>query len=96
MFLTDMKRDGIIHERQLDSLDSCFTGGHGRLRFDNLRIPASDVLGEIGKGSGMPRCAWRRRGSPLHALAGRRVARHRLRLCAHPRRLRQAAGRAPG
>ncbi|MGA4816163.1 acyl-CoA dehydrogenase family protein [Pseudomonas aeruginosa] len=36
--------------RQLDSLDSCFTGGHGRLRFDNLRIPASDVLGEIGKG----------------------------------------------
>lgn len=50
MFLTDMKRDGIIHERQLDSLDSCFTGGHGQLRFDNLRIPASDVLGEIGKG----------------------------------------------
>ncbi|MBN0646990.1 acyl-CoA dehydrogenase, partial [Pseudomonas aeruginosa] len=29
---------------------SCFTGGHGQLRFDNLRIPASDVLGEIGKG----------------------------------------------
>ena len=50
MFLTAMKRDGIIHERQLDSLDSCFTGGHGQLRFDNLRIPASDVLGEIGKG----------------------------------------------
>lgn len=50
MFLTDMKRDGITHERQLDSLDSCFTGGHGQLRFDNLRIPASDVLGEIGKG----------------------------------------------
>ena len=69
MFLTDMKRDGIIHERQLDSLDSCFTGGHGQLRFDNLRIPASDVLGEIGKGSGMPRCAWRRRGSPT-ACAG--------------------------
>ena len=123
MFLTDMKRDGIIHERQLDSLDSCFTGGHGQLRFDNLRIPASDVLGEIGKGfryaqvrlaparlthcmrargapghSGSP-CRSRARAlDPLHALAGRRAPcpRHRLRLCAHPRCLRQAAGRAPG
>ena len=50
MFLTDMNREGIIHERQLDSLDSCFTGGHGQLRFENLRVPATDVLGEIGKG----------------------------------------------
>ncbi|MCF5138178.1 acyl-CoA dehydrogenase family protein [Pseudomonas lactis] len=50
MFLSDMNRDGIIHERQMNSLDSCFTGGHSQLRFDNLRVPASDVLGEIGAG----------------------------------------------
>ena len=45
-----MNRDGIIHERQMNSLDSCFTGGHSQLRFDNLRVPASDVLGELGAG----------------------------------------------
>jgi alkylation response protein AidB-like acyl-CoA dehydrogenase len=50
MFLTDTDRPGFILERMMDSLDSCFTGGHAVLRFENLRIPASDVLGEIGKG----------------------------------------------
>jgi acyl-CoA dehydrogenase len=50
MFLSDMDREGIIHERLLDSLDSCFSGGHSQLRFENLRIPAQDVLGEPGKG----------------------------------------------
>ncbi|MFT3754421.1 MAG: acyl-CoA dehydrogenase family protein [Pseudoxanthomonas sp.] len=50
MFLADMNQPGIVLERMMDSLDSCFTGGHGVLRFDNLRVPASDVLGEIGKG----------------------------------------------
>ncbi|MDO9313671.1 MAG: acyl-CoA dehydrogenase family protein [Burkholderiaceae bacterium] len=50
MFLTDMDRPGITLERSMDAMDRCFTGGHGVLRFDNLRIPASDVLGEPGKG----------------------------------------------
>jgi acyl-CoA dehydrogenase len=50
MFLTDMDRPGITLERSMDAMDSCFTGGHGVLRFDSLRVPASDVLGEIGKG----------------------------------------------
>lgn len=50
MFLTDMDRPGIRLERLMDSLDSCFTGGHGVLHFDRVRIPARDVLGEIGKG----------------------------------------------
>jgi acyl-CoA dehydrogenase len=50
MFLADMNQPGIVLERLMDSLDSCFTGGHGVLRFDKLRVPATDVLGEIGKG----------------------------------------------
>ena len=50
MFLSDMDRPGITLERSMDAMDACFTGGHGVLRFDNLRVPAADVLGEIGKG----------------------------------------------
>jgi alkylation response protein AidB-like acyl-CoA dehydrogenase len=34
----------------MDALDACFTGGHGVVEFKNLRVPAADVLGEIGKG----------------------------------------------
>jgi acyl-CoA dehydrogenase len=50
MFLSDMNQPGIKVERLMDALDSCFTGGHGVIRFDNLRVPATDVLGELGKG----------------------------------------------
>ncbi|CAG4906720.1 acyl-CoA dehydrogenase family protein [Paraburkholderia saeva] len=50
MFLTDMDEPGIEHVRTMDALDSCFTGGHGVLRFSDLRVPASNVLGEPGKG----------------------------------------------
>ncbi|WP_028078969.1 acyl-CoA dehydrogenase family protein [Solimonas soli] len=50
MFLADMAQPGIRLERLMDSLDACFTGGHGVLHFENLRVPATDVLGEIGKG----------------------------------------------
>lgn len=50
MFLTDTDRPGFTVERMMDSLDSCFTGGHGVITLENLRIPATDVLGEIGKG----------------------------------------------
>ena len=50
MFLSDMNQPGITVERLMDSLDSCFTGGHCVVRFDNLRVPATDVLGEVGKG----------------------------------------------
>lgn len=50
MFLTDMDRPGITIERQIDALDSCFVGGHGVVRFDNLRVPATDVLGQVGEG----------------------------------------------
>ena len=50
MFLSDMNRQGIELVRNMDAMDSCFTGGHGVVKFDNLRVSASDVLGEIGKG----------------------------------------------
>ncbi|ACY14204.1 acyl-CoA dehydrogenase family protein [Haliangium ochraceum] len=50
MFLADMDQPGIAIERQMDSLDTCFTGGHAVLRFDDVRVPAADVLGEIGEG----------------------------------------------
>lgn len=50
MFLADMDQPGIEHVRTMDALDACFTGGHGVLRFHDLRVPATDVLGEPGKG----------------------------------------------
>jgi acyl-CoA dehydrogenase len=50
MFLSDMDRPEIEVVRTMDALDTCFTGGHGVLQFNNLRVPATDVLGEIGKG----------------------------------------------
>ncbi len=50
MFLTDMDVDGFILEKSMNAMDSCFSGGHGILRFENLRIPKENVLGEIGKG----------------------------------------------
>ncbi|CAM8644338.1 CaiA Acyl-CoA dehydrogenases [Oxalobacteraceae bacterium] len=50
MFLSDMQREGIRLVRNLDAMDSCFSGGHGVVEFKDLRIPATDVLGEIGKG----------------------------------------------
>ena len=50
MFLTDMDRPEVQVVRNMDAMDSCFTGGHGVVKFTNLRVPATDVLGEIGKG----------------------------------------------
>ncbi|MEQ5837315.1 acyl-CoA dehydrogenase family protein [Marinobacter sp. NFXS9] len=50
MFLADMDQPGIHVERLMESLDSCFTGGHGVIRFEGLRVPAQNVLGEVGKG----------------------------------------------
>lgn len=50
MFLAPMDAPGISIERSMDSLDSCFPGGHGVVRFEGLRVPACAVLGEVGKG----------------------------------------------
>jgi acyl-CoA dehydrogenase len=50
MFLVDMQAPGITVERMMDSLDTCFPGGHGVVRFDDVQVPAEDVLGELGEG----------------------------------------------
>lgn len=50
MFLSDMDAPGIAVERQMDSLDRCFPGGHCVVRFDGLRVGPEAVLGELGKG----------------------------------------------
>lgn len=50
MFLTEMSREGIEIMRDLDTLDRGFTGGHSEVNLNNVRIPASDILGEVDEG----------------------------------------------
>ena len=50
MFLADMATPGITVERQMNALDTCFPGGHAVVRFDDVRVPGTDVLGEAGQG----------------------------------------------
>lgn len=50
MFLADMDTPGIRIVRVIDSLDSSFVGGHAEVAFENCRIPASQILGELGQG----------------------------------------------
>lgn len=50
MFLSPMDAPGIVLERNMDTLDRCFPGGHGVVRFDGLRVHRDSVLGEIGQG----------------------------------------------
>lgn len=50
MFLAPMSSPGIVLERNMDTLDRCFPGGHGVVRFEGLRVHRDDILGEIGQG----------------------------------------------
>jgi alkylation response protein AidB-like acyl-CoA dehydrogenase len=50
MFLSDMDAPGIAVVRPMHSLDHSFPGGHCVVRFEGLRVPAGDILGEPGKG----------------------------------------------
>ena len=50
MFLSDMNNPGIELVRNMEAMDSCFTGGHGVLQFTNLRVSSKQILGELGKG----------------------------------------------
>jgi len=50
MFVSPMDAEGITVERQLDTLDHCFPGGHAVVRFNDLKVGPEDVLGEVGQG----------------------------------------------
>lgn len=50
MFLADLPSEGFRIVRELDTLDSSFTGGHAEIALEDLRIPAADVLGAVGEG----------------------------------------------
>jgi acyl-CoA dehydrogenase len=48
LFLIDGRSDGIVLERVMNSMDRNYVEGHGVVRFTDLRIPAANVLGEVG------------------------------------------------
>lgn len=50
MFLADLPNPAIRTERVLDTIDSSMPGGHACVSIENLRVPESAVLGEVGKG----------------------------------------------
>ncbi|MEZ4448989.1 MAG: acyl-CoA dehydrogenase family protein [Nannocystaceae bacterium] len=50
MFLADMDAPGIRIERQMEALDTCFTGGHAVVHLEGLRVGEGEVLGALGEG----------------------------------------------
>ncbi|MDD9879146.1 MAG: acyl-CoA dehydrogenase family protein [Magnetovibrio sp.] len=50
MFLSAPNAPGIEYVRPLDTIDSSFTGGHWEIAFNDLRVPAEEVLGAVGEG----------------------------------------------
>ena len=50
MFLVDLPDPAIRIERVLDTIDSSMPGGHSIVRIENLRVPASQMLGASGEG----------------------------------------------
>jgi acyl-CoA dehydrogenase len=49
LFLCDGTTPGIELERVMDTMDRNYVEGHGVVRFKDLRLPASAVLGEVGQ-----------------------------------------------
>ena len=49
LFLCDGRTPGIELERVMDTMDRNYVEGHGVMRFNSLRLPASAVLGEVGQ-----------------------------------------------
>ena len=50
MFLVDLPDAAIVIERVLDTIDSSMPGGHSIVRIENLKVPASQMLGAPGEG----------------------------------------------
>jgi len=49
LFLTDGDQPGIVIERIMNTMDRNYVEGHGVVRFDNLALPKSALLGEPGQ-----------------------------------------------
>ncbi len=49
LFLCEGDTPGIVIERVMNSMDRNYVEGHGVVRFDNLTLPPSAVLGEVGE-----------------------------------------------
>ena len=50
MFLVDLPDPAIMFEHIPNTIDNSMPGGHATLRIENLRVPASQMLGEAGEG----------------------------------------------
>ncbi|MGC6471876.1 MAG: acyl-CoA dehydrogenase family protein [Parvibaculales bacterium] len=50
LFLTELPNEAIKIDRVLDTIDSSMPGGHSIITIDNLRVPATDMLGNSGDG----------------------------------------------
>ena len=50
MFLVELPHPGIAVERVLDTIDRTMPGGHSVMTLDDVRVPADQILGEVGKG----------------------------------------------
>jgi acyl-CoA dehydrogenase len=50
MFLKELPNEAFRIERNLDTMDSAFMGGHAVIDIENLKVSGEDVLGEVGKG----------------------------------------------
>jgi acyl-CoA dehydrogenase len=49
LFITKMPTPGIVIERVMNTIDRNFVEGHSIVRFENLTLAASAVLGDVGK-----------------------------------------------
>lgn len=50
LFLTELPNPAVKIDRVLDTIDSSMPGGHSIITLDNLRVPATDMLGHSGDG----------------------------------------------
>jgi acyl-CoA dehydrogenase len=50
MFLVELPHPSIVVERVMGTIDSSMPGGHAAVHIDNLRVPASQILGEVHQG----------------------------------------------
>ncbi|KIC45974.1 acyl-CoA dehydrogenase [Ruegeria sp. ANG-S4] len=50
MFLCPLPNARIVIERDMETMDSSFAGGHSVVRFDDLVLQEEDILGEAGQG----------------------------------------------